>query len=239
MTRLRRVLASGLVLLLAGGLLAGAAWQRLDAWVAATALPPLVPELSVEVLARDGTLLRAYQVGDGRWRLALDPARVDPGYLAMLLAYEDRRFYRHRGVDPLALVRAGAQAVARGRVVSGGSTLTMQVARLIEDGPTGQWAGKWRQIRVALALERRLSKAEILALYLHHAPFGGNIEGLRAASIAWFGKEPARLTPAEAALMVALPQAPEARRPDRHPERASAARDRVLARMVRAGVLDA
>ena len=238
MTRPRRLLAAGCVAVLAVGLAAGAAWQRLDVWVAATVLPPLVPEVSVEVLALDGTLLRAYQVGDGRWRLALDPARVAPGYLAMLLAYEDRRFHRHRGVDPLALIRAGAQAVARGRVVSGGSTLTMQVARLIEDGPTGQWAGKWRQLRVALALERRLSKADILALYLHHAPFGGNIEGLRAASIAWFGKEPARLTPAEAALMVALPQAPEARRPDRHPERARAARDRVLARMVRAGVLD-
>lgn len=239
MTRARRALAAGFVLLLVGVLASGAAWLRLDAWVTATVLPPLTPETSVEVLARDGTLLRAYQVGDGRWRLALDPARVDPGYLAMLLAYEDRRFYRHRGVDPLALLRAGVQAVARGRVVSGGSTLTMQVARLIEDGPTGQWAGKWRQMRVALALERRLSKAEILALYLHHAPFGGNIEGLRAASLAWFGKDPARLTPAEAALMVALPQAPEARRPDRHPARARAARDRVLTRMVRAGVLDA
>jgi penicillin-binding protein 1C len=139
----------------------------------------------------------------------------------------------------LALVRAGWQALRAGRVVSGGSTLTMQVARLLEEGPTGEVAAKLRQMRVALALERRLSKDEILTLYLTLAPFGGNIEGVRAASLSWFGKEPRRLTPAEAALLVALPQAPEARRPDRHAEAARAARDRVLMRAAAAGVLEA
>jgi penicillin-binding protein 1C len=114
----------------------------------------------------------------------------------------------------------------------------MQVARLLEDGPTGRWQGKLRQTRLALALERHLTKDEILTLYLNRAPYGGNLEGLRAATRAWFGKDPRRLTPAEAALMVALPQSPETRRPDRAPDAARAARDRVLARMAAAGVID-
>ncbi len=224
---------------LAGGGLALGLWAALAVWVARTDLPVLVPETSSEVLAQDGSLLRAYTVADGRWRLGVDAGRVDATYIAMLLAYEDRRFYQHRGVDPLALLRAGMQAVGQRRVTSGGSTLTMQVARLIEDGPTGTWAGKLRQIRLALALERALSKEEILALYLHHAPMGGNLEGLRAGSFAWLGREPDRLTEAQAALMIALPQSPAARQPDRHPDRARAARDRVLARAKAAGVLDA
>lgn len=208
-----------------------------DRWIDATTLPGLVQATATEVRDRDGALLRAYTVGDGLWRMSVTPDRVDPLFLRMLVAYEDRRFHVHAGVDPVAALRAAGQGVRAGRIVSGASTLTMQVARLLEGGGTGAWAGKLRQMRVALALERRLSKPEILRLYLERAPYGGNLEGLRAATLAWFGKEPARLTPAEAALLVALPQAPEARRPDRHPQAARAARDRVLARMVRAGVI--
>jgi penicillin-binding protein 1C len=208
-----------------------------DRWIDATSLPPISVETSVEVLDRHGALLRAYTVADGRWRLAADPAQVDPLFLAMLVAYEDKRFYRHDGVDLMAVARAAGQALANGRVVSGASTLTMQVARLIEDGPTGTLPGKLRQLRLALALERRLTKPEILALYLDRAPYGGNTEGIRAAARAWFGKPPARLTPAEAALLVALPQSPETRRPDRHPDRARIARDRVLAKAQAAGVI--
>lgn len=211
--------------------------DRLDAWIDATPLPPLVAETSVEVLDRHGALLRAYPVADGRWRLAADPGQVDPLFIAMLVAYEDKRFYRHTGIDPRAVLRAVGQAVANGRVVSGASTLTMQVARLIEDGPTGTLSGKLRQARLALALERRLTKSEILRLYLDRAPYGGNTEGIRAAARAWFEKPPARLTPAEAALLVALPQSPEMRRPDRHPEVALAARARVLDRAEAAGVI--
>jgi len=208
-----------------------------DRWIAATRLPDLAPATSSVVLDRDGRLVAAAMVADGRWRLPVAVADVDPGYRAMLVALEDRRFREHPGVDPLALLRAGAQALRHGRVVSGGSTLTMQVARLLEEGPTGRPAAKLRQIRVALALERRLDKDEILGLYLLIAPFGGNVEGVRAASLAWFGKEPRRLTPAEAALLVALPQAPEARRPDRAPGAARAARDRALERAAAAGVI--
>ncbi|MFV0302450.1 MAG: penicillin-binding protein 1C, partial [Paracoccus sp. (in: a-proteobacteria)] len=216
---------------------AGLARDALDDWVARTDLPPLAVATGTEIVARDGTLLRAFAVADGRWRL--EPGPVDPGFVQMLLAHEDRRFYRHPGVDPLALLRAAGQAARAGRVVSGGSTLTMQVARLLEEGPTGEWAGKLRQIRVALALERRLSKPQILNLYLRLAPYGGNLEGVRAASLSWFGKEPRRLTPAESALLVALPQSPAARQPDRNPGNAMAARARVLARAVAAGVIDA
>lgn len=213
--------------------------DRIDVWIDATILPPLAVEMSIEVLDRDGDLLRAYTVADGRWRLALPPDKVDPLYLRMLLAYEDKRFRDHSGVDPRSMLRAVVQAVWNGRVVSGGSTLTMQVARLLEEGTTGEVAGKLRQMRVALALERRLSKDQILQLYLHLAPFGGNLEGVRAASISYFGKEPRRLTPAEAALLVAIPQSPESRRPDRAADRAEAARNRVLARAVGEGVIEA
>lgn len=209
--------------------------DRLDDWVVAVDLPRLDVPVGVEVLARDGSLLRAFQVADGRWRLEAGP--VDPLFLDMLMAWEDRRFLDHAGVDGWAVLRAGAQALRHGRVVSGGSTLTMQVARLLEAGPTGVWAGKLRQIRLALALERRLSKREILGLYLRLAPYGGNVEGVRAASLQWFGKEPRRLSPAQAALLVALPQAPEARRPDRFPGAARAARDRVLARAAAVGLI--
>ncbi len=211
----------------------------LRVWVASTRLPPLTLATSVTVEDRDGKLLRAYTVGNGLWRLPVKVQDVDPRYIADLLAYEDKRFYRHHGVDPVAMLRAAWQSLWRGRIVSGGSTLTMQVARLLEGGGTGRWGPKLRQIRLALALEQHLSKQDILNLYLELAPFGGNLEGVRAASLAYFGKEPHRLTAAQAALLVALPQAPEVRRPDRWPDRAAAARNRVLARLTRAGVLPA
>lgn len=236
---MRRLTAGRLLALVV--LLWGAALARdaFDAWIDATVLPPLVAAQSQEVTDREGRLLRAYTIADGRWRMGVSLDAVDPLYLAMLIRYEDNRFRAHGGVDARAMARAAWQAAASGGLVSGGSTLTMQVARLLEDSGTGRLAGKLRQVRVALALERRLSKDAILELYLERAPFGGNLEGVRAASWAWFGKPPTRLTPAEAALLVAIPQAPESRRPDRHPEAARAARDRVLARMARDGIIDA
>lgn len=208
-------------------------------WVARTVLPDLTPEVSVVVEASDGQLLRAFTVADGRWRLPVDVSDVSRSYLSQLIAFEDKRFYSHSGVDGLAALRAVGQAIWTGGVVSGGSTLTMQVARLLEESGTGSWRGKLRQIRVAWALEDVASKDEILRLYLQLAPFGGNLEGVRAASLSYFRKEPARLTDAESALLVALPQSPEGRRPDRHSKRASAARDRVLSRGVQTGVLSA
>ncbi|MVO15485.1 penicillin-binding protein 1C [Zongyanglinia huanghaiensis] len=209
-----------------------------NSWVDRTELPVTLAETSTEIRDRNGALLRAYPVGTGIWRLAVHPDQVDPEYLTMLVRYEDKRFWSHSGVDLRAMARAVGQAVWNGRAVSGGSTLTMQVARLLEDGSTGRWSGKLRQARLALALERQLTKQQILTLYLTHAPYGGNLEGIRAATLAWFGKEPNRLTPSESALLVALPQSPERRRPDRAVETAQRARDRVLVRMAGQQVID-
>jgi len=204
-------------------------------WVISLGPLPLeqARQVSTTIVDRNGKLLRAYAMADGRWRLPVDAkTAVDPGYLKLLLAYEDRRFYSHAGIDPLALGRAAFQLVTRGHIVSGGSTITMQLARLMEPRRERSVYAKLRQMVRAIELERRLSKDEILDLYLALAPFGGNLEGVRAASIAYFGKEPKRLSLAEAALLVALPQSPETRRLDRFPEAARAARDRVLDRMV-------
>ncbi|MDX2155182.1 MAG: penicillin-binding protein 1C [Hyphomicrobiaceae bacterium] len=193
--------------------------------------------MSTTVLDRDGRLLRAFTTTDGRWRLPVATADVDPRYLDMLIAYEDGRFRSHAGVDPLAVVRAAGQLISSGRIVSGASTLTMQVARLVGEPEPRTIMAKLRQAGLALALERRLSKDEILALYLRLAPFGGNLEGVRAASLAYFGKEPRRLSVGERALLVAIPQSPAARRPDRDAKAARRARDRVLARAVAAGTI--
>ncbi len=186
---------------------------------------------------REGKLLRAFTAADGRWRLPAAAGDVDARFFTLLEAYEDRRFRAHGGVDGIALMRAAGQFLRHGRVVSGGSTLTMQVARLLEPRDERTLSAKLRQITRALQLETRHSKDEILALYLALAPYGGNLEGLRAASLSYFGKEPKRLSWGEAALLVALPQSPEARRPDRAPQAARHARDRVLDRAAGLGAL--
>lgn len=212
------------------------------AWVVSLGPLPLdqARKISTTVVDRNGKLLRAYAMADGRWRLPVDArTSVDPGYLNLLLGYEDKRFYSHHGVDPLALGRAAFQLMTSGEIVSGGSTITMQLARLLEPRRQRSLSAKLRQAVRALQIERQMSKDEILDLYLTLAPFGGNLEGIRAASIAYFGKEPKRLSLAESALLVALPQSPEHRRLDRHPGNARVARDRVLERMVREGRVSA
>jgi len=209
------------------------------AWAVSLGPLPLAQtrQVSTTIVDRNGRLLRAYAMADGRWRLPVDArVDVDPSYLKLLLAYEDRRFRAHAGVDPLALGRAALQLITRGHIVSGGSTITMQLARLLEPRRARSVQAKLRQMVRALEIERQLTKDRILDLYLTMAPYGGNLEGIRAASIAYFGKEPKRLTLAEAALLVALPQSPETRRLDRYPEAARAARDRVLDRMVEEGL---
>jgi penicillin-binding protein 1C len=187
------------------------------------------------VADRDGRLLRAYATSEGRWRLPARIADVDPKFFDLLLAYEDKRFRDHRGVDPLALMRAGSQLAGSGRIRSGGSTLTMQVARLLEPRSGRTVVAKLRQMVRAVETERVLTKDQILSLYLDLAPYGGNIEGIRAAALSYFGKEPRRLSLGEAALLVALPQSPELRRPDRFMAAARAARDRVLDRYAASG----
>jgi penicillin-binding protein 1C len=223
--RWRSVLAVLLLIPLAAAV--AAAWIAFLGAVAAGTQP----EYSTLVVDREWRLLRPYPTVEGRWRLPTSTGDVDPRFFDLLFAYEDKRFRSHFGVDPLALARAAYQLVVNGRIVSGGSTLTMQVARLVEPRPDRSLTAKLRQVVRAVALERVLSKDEILALYLGRAPYGGNLEGVRAASLAYFAKEPRRLTLGEAALLVALPQSPEARRPDRVTAAARAARDRVLDRM--------
>ena len=208
-------------------------------WALDTAFPlptDRAGDVSRALLARDGATLRITLTRGHKIRLPARVADVDRRFLRMLAAYEDRRFAWHPGVDPLAVARALSQWAASGNVVSGASTLTMQVARLLEPRPRTLRAKLLEMLR-ALQLEAHLSKEEILQLYLTLAPYGGNLEGIRAASLAWLGKEPARLTDAEAALLVVLPQAPSRLRPDRHPERARAARNKVLRRAATRGVL--
>ena len=185
---------------------------------------------AVVVLARDGTALRAFPDHAHVWRHPVTLQQVSPYYTEALIAYEDKWFRWHAGVNPFALLRATGQWLWNGRVVSGGSTLTMQVARMLDPTPRSV-RGKLRQIARAFQLEMHYSKNEILTLYLNYAPMGGVLEGVEAASRAYLYKPAQRLTHAEAALLAVLPQAPSLLRPDRYPQRARSARDKVLQRM--------
>ena len=201
-------------------------------WSADRLFPLPLPEddQARVVVAEDGTPLWRFADAEGVWRYPVTPEQVAPAYLQALLSYEDRWFYQHPGVNPLALGRAAWQNLSGGRVVSGGSTLSMQVARLL-DPHSRSLSGKLKQLWRTLQLEWHLSKAEILTLYLNRAPFGGTLQGVAAASWAYLGKPPSQLTHAEAALFAVLPQAPSRLRPDRHPHAAQAARDKVLRRL--------
>ena len=182
------------------------------------------------VLAEDGTPLWRFADANGVWRYPVHVEDVSPLYLDALLTYEDRWFFQHPGVNPLALGRAAWQNLSGGRVLSGGSTLSMQVARLL-DPHERTLPGKLRQLWRTAQLEWHLSKPQILELYLNRAPFGGTLQGVAAASWAYLGKAPQQLTRSEAALLAVLPQAPSRLRPDRHPQRAQVARDKVLRRL--------
>ena len=182
------------------------------------------------VVAEDGSPLWRFADAQGIWRYPVTIEEVSPRYLDALIQYEDRWFWDHPGVNPFSIARAAWQDVTSGRVVSGGSTLTMQVARLLDPHPR-TFGGKFRQLWRAMQLEWHLSKRDILTLYLNRAPFGGTLQGIGAASWAYLGKPPAQLSYADAALLAVLPQAPSRLRPDRWPERAQAARNKVLDRM--------
>jgi penicillin-binding protein 1C len=195
------------------------------------AYPPNLSRLAQtgsEIVDRNGRTLALLPAPGGVWRFRTSADEVSPEFLDLLLAVEDRRFYQHPGVDPLALARAAAQWARTGRIVSGGSTLTMQAVRLLEPRPR-TLRSKAIEVLRAVQLEAHLTKREILGVWLTLAPFGGNLEGVRAGSLAWFGVPPSQLDAAEAALLVAIPRRPEALRPDRHPDRARALRDRLLA----------
>ena len=220
----------------------------LGLWLLDRIFPPLGgpdaknnPSNASVVLARDGAPLRAFADPRGIWRYPVTPDQVSPLYLQALVAYEDRYFYHHPGINPLAIFRALGQNLKAGTIVSGGSTLTMQTARILSpELNRGRrhrpFLNKGIQVLRALQLEWRYTKGQILALYLTHAPFGGNIQGIWAAAYTYLGKEPDQLSRAEAALLAVLPQAPSFYRPDRHPDRARRARDKVLDRMAAFGI---
>ena len=199
-------------------------------WALDRIFPPALDRLSVtgtEVVARDGRTLALLPAPGGVWRFRVGANEVAPVLVDTLVAIEDRRFWWHPGVDPLALARAAWQDVWAGRIISGGSTLTMQAARLLEPRPRTV-RSKLIEMARAVQLEWHFSKREILGIWLSLAPYGGNLEGVRAGSLAWFGVGPRHLDAAQAALLVAIPRRPEALRPDRHPARARALRDRIL-----------
>ncbi len=189
------------------------------------------------VVDNHGEPLRAFADRLGEWRYPISLDQVSPRYLQALIGYEDRWFYEHAGVNPLSLARAVWQWLRNGRIISGGSTLTMQVAR-IRYPENRSVPGKLKQIFRALQLEWHYSKAEILTYYINHAPFGGTLQGVEAASRSYFGHPAKQLTQAQAALLAVLPQAPSRYRPDRFPEQARRQRDKVLERMVQFGLLN-
>ena len=204
-------------------------------------LPPPLERLRVvspEVAANDGQWLSAFTVEDGRWRLQARLDEIDPRFIDRLIAIEDKRFYDHSGVDGIAILRAVKSAAQNRKFVSGASTITMQLARQIEPRPR-TLRSKAIEVLRAAQIELRMSKPEILEAYLTHVPYGGNLEGVRAASLSWYGHEPHGLTDAQIALLIALPQAPEARRPDRRPDIARKGRDDVIRRLALAGQMNA
>src|SRR4051794_22199836 len=212
--------------------IAGAAWWRM--------LPqPLFSTPSSYVLeARDGTLLSARIASDGQWRFpATDHVPVK--FERALLVYEDKRFERHLGVDPLAVARALKLNLAAGHVVSGGSTLTMQLARLAAGRPGRSIREKLGEMLLAQRLELTYGKPEILALYAAHAPFGGNVVGLEAASWRYFGRAPDELSWAEAATLAVLPNNPALVHVTRNRERLHRKRDELLRRLGADGALSA
>ena len=206
------------------------------------AQPPNLGRLSETaqvIRSEDGNIINLKLTSDGYWRERVEISEIDPDLIAMLIAYEDKRYWDHKGVDPLAVMRASLDFLKSGRITSGASTLTMQTVRLLNPAlakrtiPT-----KLRQMVEALRLEAHWSKEEILEAYFSIAPYGGNIEGVIAASEAWLQKPPKELTMSEIALLVALPQSPETRRPDLHPKRAQRAKNYVLRRVATSLKLD-
>lgn len=210
----------------------------LIAWVALPILPSDADELSGRLLDREGRTLHVSTTADGYYRLPVKLETVDPAYIRALVAIEDRRFWHHPGVDPLAILRALKSNANAGEIVSGASTITQQLGRQYRPRPR-TYRSKLIEAVEAIRLDQRLSKREQLERYLSRISYGGNIQGLKAASQIWLGKSPQYLRPDEVALLLALPQSPEARRPDRNPVAAKAGRDLILDRMVEAGLIKA
>ena len=179
-----------------------------------------------------GNLLRAFTNEDGLWLMPVQLQDVNPHLIEATLSIEDNRFNRHFGVDPLAIIRAANLNLRNGRVISGASTISMQVMRILENRKRS-FPNKIIEAVHAIKLERLYSKKDILRLYFEMAPYGGNIHGVRAASLRYFKKHPKDLTLSECALLAGIPQSPTKLRPNRYPDRAQKRRGRVLESMLK------
>jgi len=212
------------------------AWLVLVAAAYLVPLPARAPGWSTVVEYRDGRPAYVFLSPDDKWRLRVELPRVDPSFVRALIALEDKRFYDHHGVDPIAIVRAAWSDVIHARRVSGGSTLSMQLARLYE--PRRRTIpSKLVDMFRAVQLDLRLSKREILEEYLSRTPYGGNVEGIESAAWSYFGHGPQHLTPLEIATLLAVPQGPARYAPSPANEpRLRARRDAILAKLIAAGV---
>lgn len=199
--------------------------------------PRVGDELSAAVYARGGELLGASVSADGQWRLPPSSRRVPDRFASALVAYEDKRFYYHMGVDPLALGRAAAQNLRSGRIVSGGSTISMQAARIGRRGSDRDLGEKAIEALMAMRLELLLGKRGVLAFYAANAPFGGNVIGIEAASFRFFGRGPESLSWAEAATLAVLPNAPSSAHPGKNRDLLLAKRNRLLRSLARSGAM--
>lgn len=208
-------------------------WTLLD-WACPFPVEKLYPPASVMVLGARDEPLRFFLGRDQAWRFPVRLEEVSDVFIAAVLASEDRYFFRHPGVNPLAILQAGWTNIRAGRVVRGGSTISMQVARLAEPKSRTLW-GKMQEAFRAMQLEARFSKREILQCYLNLAPYGGNLVGVGAASWFYFGKGPDTLSLAEGALLAGIPRAPNRFNPVKRPDAARAARVMVLRAMVAQG----
>src|SRR3954471_7720978 len=230
-SRRRRALALAAAILLAAP------------WLWLTALDLLFPfpweklqrPPAVVVTDRQGEPLRFFLPADQRWRMPIRLSELPPEVRRALVASEDQRFYSRPGVDPLALARAVWANLRHRKVVSGASTISMQVARMADPGRR-TLRSKLREAVRALQIERRYSKDQILEMYLNLTPYGGNVEGIGAAAWFYFGKGPDQLSLGEIALLTALPRSPLRFDPTLHPRASQVARDRVLGQLASRGV---
>ena len=192
---------------------------------------------STVLKAKNGELLSATIARDGQWRFP-EVTSVSPKFSDAIITFEDKRYYDHFGVDVLALARASRENIANRRIVSGGSTISMQVLRLSRKGKPRSFFQKMVEIGLAMRLELRYSKEEILGLYASHAPFGGNVVGLEAACWRYFGRSSNQLSWGEAALLAVLPNAPSLMHPGKNREQLKTKRDYLLDKLVAAGKID-
>jgi len=205
-------------------------------WLSHPLPPSRLSYFSYVVYAENGEPLASRTSVDGYWRLPARLDDIDPKLIKFLVTYEDKRYWSHFGVDPLALSRAVWDSITFGEVKSGASTITMQTARLLYPELAKKTIlTKLHQMAIAIKIEYHWSKKQILEAYFTLAPYGGNVEGIVAGSEAWLSRSPKYLTDREAALFVALPQSPESRRPDKHPAVAELAASRVLNFIAREG----